>query len=314
MADHEFLYYKNMDAAQTRRISYILFTKNRGPRLDDTIAHVAEFIRKDDEIIIADGASTDSTEEVVLRHRNIVHIFLSEPDRSSPHALNKAVLLARGKYIMNIPDDDRVHGDAAEKAVEVMEKNPDIDLLVCGGIKHFVTQKKIRPFYQYPGRNYGSSPEHAFTYGACGNGFVIRRSAFPKVGLFPLNTVAWDRIWFAQCVYYGGIVKFARINFFHHYITDDSLSRTKRPQIAAESARFMSLYCSPDFIRRERRRKSSLHRMADAGRVAGYKSMHALFGSEKGRIINGRVASFLKMKESRTSKKTANVLWDGGFS
>ena len=167
MSDHEFFHYKSLDSAHSRRVSYLIDTKNRGPRLNDTIVNLGKFIRPEDELIIADGASTDSTEEVVLRNRNVVHIFLSEKDMSAHHALNKAVLLARGKYIIFLPDDDRLHADGVDRAVEVMEKNSDIDLLVCGGIKHFKVSHTSRPFYYGPGMNYGSTVEHAFTYGKC---------------------------------------------------------------------------------------------------------------------------------------------------
>ena len=102
-----------------------------------------------------------------------------------------ATQIARGKYIVLLPDDDRVHPDGVEAAIDLMEQDSGIDLLVCGGMKHFVNQHISRPFYYGPGMRYGSRVEHAFTYGTCGNGFVIRRSTFAKAGLFPISAIAW---------------------------------------------------------------------------------------------------------------------------
>ncbi|MDP3779194.1 MAG: glycosyltransferase [bacterium] len=315
MSNHEFLHYKSLDSAHPRRISYLIFTRNRGPRLNDTIADVGTFIRPEDELIIADGASTDSTEEVVLRHRNIVHIFLSEKDRSAQHGLNKAVLLARGKYIIVLPDDDRLHGDGVEKAVGVMEKNSDIDLLVCGGIKHFVVRSTSRPFYYGPGMNYGSTAEHAFTYGTCGNGFVIRRSAFAKVGLFPLDAAEWDTIWFAQCIYHGGVTKFARINLFDHYITEDSISAKGRQKMIEQRTRFAKMYCSPAFVRAYRRKRSAFYRISGMGKLITItKSANKIIRKEGAGSLARMILRRFPEESGKKIKGSSAPVWDGGFS
>ena len=315
MSDHEFFHYKYFDSAHSRRISYLIFTRNRGSRLDNTIADLGRFIHKEDELIIADGASTDTTEEVVLRHRNIVHIFLSEKDRSGQHGLNKAVLLARGKYIILLPDDDRLHADGVEQAVGVMEKNSDIDLLVCGGMKHFAASKTNRPFYYGSGMKYGSTVEHAFIYGTCGNGFVIRRSTFAKVGLFPLDAVEWDVIWFAQCIAHGGVTKFARINLFDHYITEDSISYKMRQKIIGERMQFIKQYCSSEFIRTYRRKKSIFYRSSGIRKAIDIaRSVNKIIHKEgAGKLMRLMVSRF---RNGRNQKRLGPPppVWDGGFS
>ena len=317
MSDNTFLYYKHFDDAHTRRISYLVFTKNRGPRLDHTITYLKQCMRQEDELIIADGASTDSTQEVVLRHRDAVQIFLSEQDRSAQHGLNKAIMLARGKYIILLPDDDRVHADGIDAAVEVMEKNSDIDALVCGGIKHFLTRNTSRPFYYGPGINYGSTVEHAFTYGTCGNGFVIKRSAFAKVGLFPPDAAEWDVIWFAQCIANGGVVKFARINLFDHYISEDSISYKMRQKMITQRIRFMKQYCSPAFIRAYRLKKNVFYRRSGLN-----KAINFIYGARKiirkegvGKLTRQIVNCVVRSKNRRVKKGApSSPVWDGGLS
>ena len=315
MPDREFFYYKSLDAAHTRRISYILFTRNRGHKLTDTIKDVGRSLHADDELIVVDGASTDTTEEVVVRHRNIVHIFLSEQDRSAQHGVNKGIMLSSGKYIILLPDEDRVHSEGVEAAINVIEKNPAIDLLVCGGMKHFVASHTSRPFYYPHGKNYGSTAVHAFTYGTCGNGFFIRRSTFAKVGLFPLDATAWDVIWFAQCIYYGGVVKFARINLFDHYITEDSISNNNklRLRMEAERMRFITMYCPPAFARVFRREKSIYYRMSGLNYFINFVELTAgLLRPDGVRMIKHRISRAFVNKEKNT--KIINPVWDGGFS
>lgn len=315
VSDNTFLYYKNFDFAHTRRISYIVFTKNRGTRLDNTIADLKRFMPENDELIVADGASTDSTQEVVLRHRDAVHIFLSELDRSAQHGVNKAILLARGKYIVLLPDDDRVHADGINASVKVMEKNPDIDLLVCGGIKHFLMRNISRPFYYGPGMNYGSIVDHAFTYGTCGNGFVIKRSTFAKVGLFPADAVEWDVIWFAQCIANGGITKFARINLFDHYITEDSISYNVRQKMISERIRFMKQYCSPAFVRAYRRKKNVFYRALSINRAIDIVHLAKKIIYKEG---SGKLVRLIMGRSRSTHNKKTRVhslpVWDNGFS
>ena len=315
MSAHEFFHYINFDAAHARRISYILFTRNRGSKLNDTIADLERSLHADDELIVVDGASTDSTEEVVLRHRNIVHIFLSEHDRSGQHAINKGVLLSRGKYIILLPDEDRVHGDGAEKAVEVMEKNPDIDLLVCGGTKHFLARGTMsRPFYYGPGTHYGSTVELQCTYGSCANAFFIRRSVFAKVGLFPLDSAAWDPMWVVQCIYYGGVVKFARINFFDHYITEDSISHTRVPELRTERMRFVKMYCSPKFARAYQWKKSVWYRVFGIGGARDF--VHSVRKIIRNDGVGGFIYWMFVHRKKGSGKKVRLLppVWDGGFS
>lgn len=313
--EHEFLHYKNFDATHTRRISYLLITKNRGSRLDQCIKNLGRYITPNDELIVVDCASKDNTQDIILQNKNTVHIFLSEPDRSSPHGLNKAVLLAKGKYVILLFDDDTLRPEGVEQAVEVMEKHSEIDLLVCGGTKHFLVSNESRPFYYGPGMNYGLNVTHAFTYGTCGNGFFIRRNVFAKVGIFPVDAIAWDVIWFAQCIYHGGTIKFARINFFDHYISDDSISRIKRPQILAERFRFIRIYCTPEYLKEYRMRKDPRFRHMR------YVKRMAKFASHAYRVVKKEGAQFLLQKvtarnqlKNRGQKKKTEPIWDGGFS
>lgn len=204
----------------TKRTSFILATKNRAKFLEKTLVECQKLIGDDDELIIIDGASKDNTLGVVNKYREIVDIFISEPDASSVEALNKGILISRGKYIKQLTDDDIVYPEAMEKALEVLEKHKEIDVLVCGGTKRF--GKTVTTIYLPPGVSYGSRVEDAIKYGAPGISMVIRRRVFAKAGLFP-DILAADVGFVMNCIAQGSTVKFCRVNLYNHPIYSHSV-------------------------------------------------------------------------------------------
>jgi glycosyltransferase involved in cell wall biosynthesis len=115
------------------RISYLMVTRNRANYLEKSLANVREFIGPADEFIIVDGNSTDNTAAIVAQNRDIVTVFVSEPDRSEGHAVNKAIALTRGRFIKFVTDDDYIHPAAMIELIKVADENPSIDAFQCGG-------------------------------------------------------------------------------------------------------------------------------------------------------------------------------------
>lgn len=213
---------RTFEATASKRVSFILTTKNRADFLKETLEKHRSLIHPEDELIIIDGLSTDHTAEIVRQHADIVDIFVSEPDSSPAHALNKGILLAHGKYVKQLPDDDIVYPEAMEKAIQVLEEHPEVDLLVCGGTRIIGDRSSL--VYLPPGYNYGRSVMNVFDHGACGTGFIFRRSVFSLIGLLhPTNAVADQEI-VLRAITRGANVKFCRINLFYHRIFKHSVS------------------------------------------------------------------------------------------
>lgn len=307
-----------------KRVSYILATKNHAAKLDEALSRLRMFKGAEDELLVMDGASTDHTKEVVEKYADIVDVFVSEPDqhpfyasksfygepvRDPLNAVNKGILLARGKYIKTIGDDDIYHPEGMEKAVRVLEEHPEIDLLMCGGTSERFG--RLGYVYMPHGVNYGSSIEDVFIYGrGCGVGHFFKKSALVKAGLHPyyILRLGGEIVINADVEYVlkffanGCNVKFCRINLFHspwsHYDYDYAGLKQKSSSYWFGAAR---RYCSTAFYIKysvKRKIKESLF----AKKLKQFK-----------KIIYRRTSNPIIQKFFRKRPKL-DYIWDGGFS
>jgi glucosyl-dolichyl phosphate glucuronosyltransferase len=89
--------------------SVVIVTRNRAALLRDTLAAIAALRTPDRfDLIVADNGSEDGTRTVVDSFRGSAAVpvqYLWEPHGGKYHALNKAILSARGRYIAATDDD-----------------------------------------------------------------------------------------------------------------------------------------------------------------------------------------------------------------
>lgn len=309
-----------------KRVSYILATKNHAERLDTFLDRCRSFKEPQDELIIMDGGSTDHTREVVQKYDDLVDVFVSEPDvhpvycsvgldgkpvKDPVHAVNKGILLARGKYIKTLGDDDVYHPLGMKKAIEILEAHPEIDLLICGGTR----ERFGRTSYVYipPGTNYGNGIEDIFRYGeGCGTGHFFRRSAIAQAGLHPPNhflpngecVISADVEYVLRFIRHGAKVKFCRINVFHspysHFDYPESGFAEEKPETYWYRA--ARIYCSRSFYI-----KYIINKKLSRTRLLGY--LRTLRKRLRRRLKNPKMKRWLGKKVT-----SAEMVWDGGFS
>lgn len=89
--------------------SVITVTRNAEAVLEDTLRSVEEQVYVRVELIIVDGASTDGTMGIVRRHAASLACVVSEPDGGLYDAMNKAMRLATGDYLVFLNAGDRFH-------------------------------------------------------------------------------------------------------------------------------------------------------------------------------------------------------------
>ena len=163
------------------KISIITDTRNSAKTVADTLASVRMQTYQDFEHLIIDGASIDSTLEIVNKYPlNKIRIF-SEPDKGIYDAMNKGIALAYGDVIGFLNSDDFYTDNLVlEKIVNVFQ-DPNVD--ICYADLAYVTQDKKRIVRYWKSKPFirgdfakGWCPAHPT--------FYVRKSAIKRFGLF----------------------------------------------------------------------------------------------------------------------------------
>lgn len=88
------------------KISIITIAYNSAETIEATIQSVIAQDYTDVEYIIIDGASKDTTMDVVDRYRDQIAVVVSEPDKGIYDAMNKGVARATGEVVGILNSDD----------------------------------------------------------------------------------------------------------------------------------------------------------------------------------------------------------------
>lgn len=212
---------KNIQKKDQIMVSYIMATKNRCKYLEKTFENIREFITKQDELIIIDGGSTDDTKKIVEKNKDIVTYFESVKDYGEAHALNKGILNSNGKYIKFLADDDYIYPDTMKYVISVLEKNPEIDALQCGG-EAYQYNKKIKKeellFYEKvnSGIKIANNFVHVSTFCPCGLGLIITRRIISRAGLIDTTFLASDLSYISNLIKCRANFKYLNVSLFKH--------------------------------------------------------------------------------------------------
>lgn len=235
------------------RVSYIITSYNRSAFLSKALDNIREFLTKKDELIVVDGGSKDSTHKVVKKNADIITEFISQKDFGEAHALNKGMLLAKGKYIKILTDDDYIHPDKMKYAVSILEKNPKIDALQCGGTAYFSDRKSAKKtvlFYEqiFPGIKITENPLHLMTYAPCGLGLIFKKEILPIIGLFDIKYRAVDLYIMSRIILHKLNFKYLNINLYDHFNYEHSGENFVNDIHKEEAKVFIDYKMWPKFI------------------------------------------------------------------
>ncbi|MBR1753277.1 glycosyltransferase family 2 protein [bacterium] len=130
----------------SKKVSIIIPCYNNGKFVSEAIESALNQTYKDIEIVIVNDGSTDNSSEVIKeyadKNKNIL-FFDNEENHGVVYARNMAIEACRGEYILPLDSDDIIENTYVEKAVEILDKNPDISIVYCetldfnDGIKRF---------------------------------------------------------------------------------------------------------------------------------------------------------------------------------
>lgn len=102
------------------KVSVIIPTYNRAHLICRAIQSVLNQTYQDFEIIVVDDASTDNTEDVIIRNFNDsrIRFVRSQDNRGASAARNKGIELAKGKYIAFQDSDDEWFAEKLDEQIE----------------------------------------------------------------------------------------------------------------------------------------------------------------------------------------------------
>ena len=177
------------------KLSYVITTYNKLPYLKEVMRLLLLNKKNDEEIVIADGGSTDGTVEFLdgLFKEGRIDQFISEKDKGEAHGYNKTFLLAKGDLIKVITDDDVFYYPAIAGCRKYMEENVYIDVLVGNNGTSTYSELKypfLNPEMQLEFEKYTNSINETFYCN--GLPLMIRRRSIPLLGLFNTQFLCVD--------------------------------------------------------------------------------------------------------------------------
>ncbi len=190
------------------KISLITVTYNSAETLCDTLQSVLNQTFKDIDYIIVDGASKDSTMDIVKEFEPKFEgrlRWLSEPDKGIYDAMNKGVMMAQGEIVSILNSDDFfASNDILEKVNAAFKENPDVDG-VYADVRYVGWNDTGKTVRMFSGKDFkreklcwGKMPPHP--------SFYVKRECYDKFGLYSLDyPICADYDMFVKMIWMGNI-------------------------------------------------------------------------------------------------------------
>lgn len=169
------------------KVSLITVTYNSAKTLRDTFESVLRQTYSDYEYLVIDGASNDSTIEIIKEYEPKFKgkmKWVSEPDKGIYDAMNKGFKMATGDVLALINSDDLFSSaDSLQVVVNTFEDHKETDCVYADlyYVSQSDTNKIVRVWRTGPQKPFGKGwlPAHPT--------FYVKRSVYENYGYFNLN-------------------------------------------------------------------------------------------------------------------------------
>ena len=111
------------------RVSIVTPSYNQARFLEETIRSVLDSHIPNLEYFVMDGASTDSSVEIIQKYEQRLTAWVSEKDKGQADAINKGLHQANGDIVAWLNSDDYYLPGAIELAIRTFEQHPEAGLV-----------------------------------------------------------------------------------------------------------------------------------------------------------------------------------------
>jgi len=161
------------------RLSIVLATWQAAPTLDACLRSTIEQSFENWELLVADGASTDGTVDIIRRFEGHITWWNSEKDDGIYDAWNKTLAHARGEYVCFIGADDKwADADSLTRLFDAIGDD-EYDLVTSQG--NFYNSETGKSFTLGSAWDYKRFGPRMII---CHPGLIHHRSLFERYGLF----------------------------------------------------------------------------------------------------------------------------------
>jgi glycosyltransferase involved in cell wall biosynthesis len=122
-------YHRKPLLSSTPVISIVTPSFNQGPFLEKTIQSVLSQEYPRLQFVVQDGGSTDTTVEVLARHRDRLHHCEMRKDKGQAHAINLGFAHTSGEIMAYLNSDDLLLPGTLFAVAKFFEDHPDVDVV-----------------------------------------------------------------------------------------------------------------------------------------------------------------------------------------
>jgi glycosyltransferase involved in cell wall biosynthesis len=164
-------------------VSVLMSVYNSEAYLTEAIESILNQSMTDFEFIIINDGSTDKSTEILRKYPSKDHriTLIEQSNIGLTESLNKALYIAKGKYIARQDSDDISHPDRLQMQIDFLEKNSDYFMIGSCGILIDGQGKKIKDIEvltEYYKINERLTTNNQFIHGS----IVARRDAIIEIG------------------------------------------------------------------------------------------------------------------------------------
>lgn len=182
------------------------------------------------QLIVTDDCSKDNTPFILkkLADKYNFELILNKQNKGICLTINKMIELAKGKYIAGIASDDIMTLDRIEKQIDILVKNPEIDILAGSSILIDKNGKEIKSksrkhdssLTRYSFEDLFLKKKPGFPAGSA----IIKKDLFKRIGTYDPKYKIEDYYFWLKAAYNSANISVCDYPFFYYRLHSSSIS------------------------------------------------------------------------------------------